>query len=262
MKHLKQHRRKLAAVVLILAVLAAAFWFGGDAPNLRGWKIAAPAGTAEQKTAKSMGKSAKKNAESSAAASARKSAAASNGTASNSAAVKKSAAKTAGMKINSKTGKDRYQTSPVPEGKPAPKEPQTVKVTDKQDNCTLSISCASALKDGTGLSAEKKKLLPEDGWILEPTKVAFQEGENVFAVLKRVCREKKIPMEFSEEPLYNTAYLEGIGNLYEFDCGELSGWMYDVNGWQPNYGASRYALKDGDIVRWTYTCDRTSAAAK
>ncbi len=54
---------------------------------------------------------------------------------------------------------------------------------------------------------------------------------------------------------YNSVYVEGIHNLYEFDTGELSGWMYNVNGWYPNYGASRYQLKDGDVVNWRYTCD-------
>ena len=28
-----------------------------------------------------------------------------------------------------------------------------------------------------------------------------------------------------------------------------------VNGWYPNYGSSRYQLKDGDVVEWRYTCD-------
>ena len=41
----------------------------------------------------------------------------------------------------------------------------------------------------------------------------------------------------------------------EFDCGALSGWMYKVNGWYPNYGSSRYQLKDGDVVEWRFTCD-------
>ena len=68
----------------------------------------------------------------------------------------------------------------------------------------------------------------------------FTEGESVFDVLKRVCRENKIHMEFSETPVYQSAYIEGIGNLYEFDCGEGSGWMYRVNGEFPNYGCSRY----------------------
>ena len=44
-------------------------------------------------------------------------------------------------------------------------------------------------------------------------------------------------------------------NLYEFDVGNKSGWMYKVNGWFPNYGCSRYQLKDGDVIEWVYTCD-------
>ena len=62
-------------------------------------------------------------------------------------------------------------------------------------------------------------------------------------------------MEFSETPLYGSTYIEGIGNLYEFDCGALSGWMYRVNGTFPNYGCSSYILSDGDVVEWVYTCD-------
>ena len=30
--------------------------------------------------------------------------------------------------------------------------------------------------------------------------------------------------------------------------------MYSVNGRRPHCGGSRYALKDGDIVEWRYTC--------
>ena len=62
-------------------------------------------------------------------------------------------------------------------------------------------------------------------------------------------------MEFSQSPVYETAYIEGIGNLYEFDAGALSGWMYRVNGWFPNYGCSSYQVQDGDVIEWVYTCD-------
>ena len=68
-------------------------------------------------------------------------------------------------------------------------------------------------------------------------------------------KRNKIHMEFVNTPIYNSAYIEGIANLYEFDCGELSGWMYKVNGWFPNYGCSRYQLKDGDRVECVYSCD-------
>ena len=148
-----------------------------------------------------------------------------------------------------------YLTDPVPEGKPAPAEPQDQEITDTEYHCTISISCATILDNMELCKKEKRELVPEDGWILEPIEVVFYEGESVFNVLQRTCRQQKIHMEFSNTPIYNSAFIEGINNLYEFDVGELSGWMYSVNGWFPNYGCSRYALKDGDVVEWVYTCD-------
>jgi len=62
-------------------------------------------------------------------------------------------------------------------------------------------------------------------------------------------------MEYTSNPMFNSVYIAGINNLYEFDCGELSGWMYRVNGWFPNYGCSAYTLKQGDVIEWLYTCD-------
>ena len=121
--------------------------------------------------------------------------------------------------------------------------------------CTVFISCAAILENLDRLNAEKADLIPADGVLLAPTAVEFTEGESVFDVLKRVCRENKIHMEFSETPVYQSAYIEGIGNLYEFDCGEGSGWMYRVNDEFPNYGCSRYTLADSDTVEWVYTCD-------
>lgn len=159
------------------------------------------------------------------------------------------------MVINPDTGKDQYQTDPVPAGKPEPVEPEHTETGGKKYSCTISISCATILDNMELLDKKKVSLIPKDGWILKPVTVSFQEGESVFDVLQRVCREKKIPMEFSKTPMYNSAYIEGIYNIYEFDVGSLSGWNYKVNDWFPNYGCSRYQLKDGDVINWMYTCN-------
>ena len=153
-------------------------------------------------------------------------------------------------------GKDQYLTDPVPEGKPKPVEPEDQDVDKaKTYTCTFSIECSTILNNLNMLDSEKLEAVPSGGVILAKTTVTFYEGESVFDVLQRVCKEKGIHMESSWTPIYNSAYIEGIHNLYEFDCGELSGWMYRVNGWYPNYGCSRYQLKDGDVVEWRYTCD-------
>lgn len=149
---------------------------------------------------------------------------------------------------------DKYQTDPVPEGKPVPVEPENVKIGDAEYTCTFSISCATILDNMDLCNKEKRELVPENGWILEPVTVTFYEGESVFNVLQRTCMQQKIHLEFVDTPVYNSAYIEGINNIYEYDVGNLSGWMYKVNGWCPNYGCSRYQLQDGDIVEWVYTC--------
>ena len=151
---------------------------------------------------------------------------------------------------------DIYLTDPVPEGMPEPVEPQDAVIEDVEYTCTFSIICDSLLGDGADeLDPDKLELVPEDGVIFPETEVVFYGGESVFNVLSRVCRQNSIHMEFVDTPLYNSAYIEGIANLYEFDAGEFSGWLYTVNGWQPNYGSSRYALKDGDVVVWSYSLD-------
>lgn len=160
------------------------------------------------------------------------------------------------QEINPDTGKDKYQTDPVPEGKPTPVEPEDTTVDSSTSyTCTFSISCATILNNWDKCDESKKPLVPADGVILPSTTVTFSEGESVYDVLQRICRENRIHMESSWTPMYNSAYVEGINNLYEFDVGSLSGWMYSVNGWFPNYGCSRYALQSGDVVKWVYTCD-------
>ncbi len=160
-----------------------------------------------------------------------------------------------GMVIDTVTGKDKYLTDPVPEGKPIPVEPQNTTITDVERTCTLSVRCDTILNNIDWLDPEKVELVPEDGVIFATKTVTFYEGESVFNVLHREMKKAKIHMEFMNTPMYNSVYIEGINNLYEFDCGELSGWMYKVNGWFPNYGCSRYQLKEGDIIEWVYTCD-------
>ena len=153
-------------------------------------------------------------------------------------------------------GQDQYHTDPVPEGRPEPVEPDNVEVdTDTSLTCTISISCATIL-DNMDLCAENKlALVPSDGVILPATTVTFSPGESVYDVLQQVCRDYGIHMESEFTPMYNSAYIQGINNLYEFDVGNESGWMYKVNGWFPNYGCSRYQVEDGDVICWVYTCD-------
>lgn len=169
-----------------------------------------------------------------------------------------SSAETAKSAENQSEVKPNHQTGKSAEIADAP---HTEEAQNSDENgkevltCTLSISCGTILGNMNRLKPEKVSLVPKDGIILAESTVTFNDGESVFNLLLRETKKNKIHMEFHKTPVYNSAYIEGINNLYEFDCGELSGWMYRVNGEFPNYGCSRYKLKPGDKVEWLYTCD-------
>lgn len=146
---------------------------------------------------------------------------------------------------------------PVPDQTaPASPEPEQNSPTQPEEaQCTISISCAVLIDQLELLPEEKRDLVPSDGWILQQTTVDLVEGESVFDVLQRVTREQKIHLEASFTPGYDSSYVEGIGNLYEFDAGPLSGWTYTVNGAFVGLGSSQVAVEPGDVICWMYTCD-------
>jgi hypothetical protein len=51
------------------------------------------------------------------------------------------------------------------------------------------------------------------------------------------------------------AYIVGINGIYEMDHGDLSGWIYTVNGESVSVGCSDCELKDGDVIAWEYTLE-------
>lgn len=126
---------------------------------------------------------------------------------------------------------------------------------NEQYFATLSVECKTILDNMESFNENKKEVLPDNGVIFEPLKVTFFQGESAFDVLKREMIEHKIHLEFSITPIYNSVYIEGINNIYEFDCGELSGWMYKVNGETPNISCSEYKLKKDDVIEFIYTCN-------
>ena len=138
----------------------------------------------------------------------------------------------------------------------APPEKPQEPIKTEETSVTLSIDCMTALDNLDKLDATKTSLLPKDGFFLPTKEVSLNLGETVFDVLLRETRANAIHMEFTRNPAMNSSYVEGIGNLYELDCGELSGWTYLVNGKGIGYGSSSYILTDGDVVEWRYTCNQ------
>lgn len=154
-------------------------------------------------------------------------------------------------------------TTPHPDNSSKPDNSTDPDNSSKPDNppkpetkmsCTIEIRCDTILNNMGDLKKGLDEFVPADGTILPTTTVTFTQGETVLDVLERVCAEWGIQLEYSWTPAYGSYYIEGINHLYEFSCGQQSGWMYKVNGWFPNYGCSKYILDDGDEIVWCYTC--------
>ena len=84
--------------------------------------------------------------------------------------------------------------------------------------------------------------------------VEVHEGDTVLSVLKRSVKANDIKMKYRGGD-GETAYVESINEVAEFDRGQGSGWMYSVNGTFPNRGAGVIKLIPGDKVEWKYTTD-------
>lgn len=127
------------------------------------------------------------------------------------------------------------------------------KTSEEKMDVSVEIRCDTAIKKGLTKQKKWKGVLPEDGCMLKKTKMQVKKGSSVFDLLCEVQDAKGIQMEYSGGK--KTAYIQGIGNLYEQDGGRWSGWMYSVNGKYANVSCGEYTLKDGDEVQWNYSCD-------
>ncbi len=106
---------------------------------------------------------------------------------------------------------------------------------------TLSVRCDTIIgKDGA----------PDNPVILEKSEYPIKDGDTVYNILAEALQENGILFEHN-----SSYYISGINNLYEFQFGDLSGWMYRVNGETPSVGCGEYFLKDGDEIEWLYTCE-------
>lgn len=262
-----KNKQIIIAAAAVLILLAAAFWYGGDAPGLQGWSLSqdsaqSAASSSQDSSTDSSGPSSSAEPEG-------------DNSASDGASVKGStsgedaqpAPQEPGSSAQGQNAPDQSTPSPDTSSKPEettpPTDSQPETPSSSQNNqpeeqattCSISIVCTTVLDHLDWLTPGKEDILPAGGVMLATTEVEPQEGETAFSLLQWVTRENGIPMEANFTPGTGSAYVEGIGNLYEFDCGQRSGWLYFVNGISPGYSCSEYTLKPGDRVEWIYTCD-------
>lgn len=111
---------------------------------------------------------------------------------------------------------------------------------------TLTVRCDT-------IADKSAAHIPDDGVILDVTEFEIEDGDTVYDILTEAASEYKIHVETSGAG--DSVYVEGINNIYEMDFGDLSGWMYFVNGSSASVSCGEYKLLADDEIEWLYTCD-------
>ncbi len=124
---------------------------------------------------------------------------------------------------------------------------KTANKTDVIGTVTMSIRC-DILK-----GKELNEHIPKDYCILDTTEFDVEEGETAYDIL--VEGAKKYSINIDHKGSSEIVYISGINYLYENDFGDLSGWVYKVNGVLPSVGCGGYKLEPGDRIEWCYTLD-------
>jgi hypothetical protein len=150
------------------------------------------------------------------------------------------------------TTKDKSTATDKPSSKPSTSTTKPSTTTPKESGSSAPAKTPSVSTPQPQASTATLSITGDSN-ILGATAVPVEAGESALDLLKRVTRSKGIPMEYQGSSGF--AYVEGIDNLYEFDEGPTSGWMFKVNGNFPNMSAGAYKVQVGDRIDWLYTTD-------
>ncbi len=134
---------------------------------------------------------------------------------------------------------------------------KTVKLTINRKAETSQAEQDAKIKVTFTLVGDENHGTPEshkkfETWI-EKTTVSVNKGATVKELTDKMLIDNNMP--FTTKSHGN--YIAEINGLGEFDNGPNSGWMYSVNGVEPEEGYGTYVLSAGDNVKWFYTDDYT-----
>ncbi len=124
-------------------------------------------------------------------------------------------------------------------------------IDQEKENATGTVTMSIRCDILNGMT--DSEYIPKDGCILPDTEFKIKEGETAYEILIEAARQYGISIDHKGGS--EIIYISGINYLYELDYGDLSGWVYKVNGELPSVGCAGYKLSDGDKIEWCYTLD-------
>lgn len=119
---------------------------------------------------------------------------------------------------------------------------------------TVLAECAAALDNMESIDerVNTADVIPADGVVIAYCEVSLPEDATAYEALTLAARQQKVRVDGSGT-VYGV-YVSAIGHIAEFGFGDMSGWLYSVNGDYPEVSCGEYRLHDGDAVEFHYTC--------
>ena len=131
--------------------------------------------------------------------------------------------------------------------------------------CALALTVAAcgsapATSDDAGNAAQEQQAAVEVTVEIDATagegeltseKVELPEGATAYDAL--VAAADDVNASDTEYGMY----VQGINGLAGGDFGDMSGWMFEVNGEMAEVAASELELESGDVVTWLYVTEFT-----
>ena len=110
---------------------------------------------------------------------------------------------------------------------------------DAIGSVTLSINC-NVIKDKV-----------ENSVIIDNAEFLINEGETAYDILQQAVVQNKIQLETSGAK--DSEYVVSINNIYQQEHGDLSGWLFYINGEMALVSMAQCELKPGDKIEILYS---------
>ncbi len=104
---------------------------------------------------------------------------------------------------------------------------------------TISINC-NTIKDKV-----------ENPVILDSAEFKINKGETVYDILLEATAKNKIHLETEGEK--GSEYVVAVNNIYQMAYGEMSGWLFYINGEMAMTSMAQYELTPGDKIEILYS---------
>lgn len=116
-----------------------------------------------------------------------------------------------------------------------------IQTEDQTQIVKISIDCEALL----AVDAAKAAEFSEEGVILKEQEVTLKSGQTALDALRETG------LDFVDAG----GYISEINGLGAGVAGDMSGWLFIVNGEMPSFGADSLEVKEGDVIQWRYSCD-------